>query len=84
MRRIRRDSVERGRQLSDILSQYERTVRPMHEAFVEPSKNVADIIVPGHDEDENMSLRRMELAMRVICNHLRMETTAIITNYNCG
>ena len=76
MRRIRRDSVERGRQLSDILSQYERTVRPMHDAFVEPSKRVADIIVPGHDEDENVSLRRMELAMKVICNHLRMETAA--------
>ena len=79
MRRIRRDSVERGRQLSDILSQYERTVGPMHDAFVEPSKRVADIIVPGHDEDENVSLRRMELAMKVICNHLRMETAATTT-----
>lgn len=62
--------------LSDILSQYESTVRPMHDAFVEPSKRAADIIVPGHDEDEEVSLKRMELAMRVICNHLRVETSA--------
>ncbi len=56
----------------------------MHDAFVEPSKRAADIIVPGHDEDEDVSLRRMELAMRVICNHLRMETTATTTTTTIG
>lgn len=45
-RRIRRDVEQRGRTLSSVLSQYEQTVRPMHEAFVEPSKKFAHITVP--------------------------------------
>ncbi|MBK5189663.1 MAG: uridine kinase, partial [Gemmatimonadaceae bacterium] len=36
----------RGRKLKDILDQYLSTVRPMHEEFVEPTKQFADIIVP--------------------------------------
>lgn len=73
MRRIQRDTVERKRTLPDILSQYTTTVRPMHELFVEPSKHNADLIVHGHDEDEVVSRKRMELAMKVVCNHLKME-----------
>ena len=46
IRRIGRDMRVRGRQLKDILDQYMRTVRPMHEEFVEPTKQFADIIVP--------------------------------------
>jgi uridine kinase len=46
IRRIRRDIRIRGRQLNDILDQYLATVRPMHEEFVEPTKQFADIIVP--------------------------------------
>jgi uridine kinase len=46
MRRLRRDIVERGRTVESVLSQYERTVRPMHYLFVEPSKRYADIIIP--------------------------------------
>jgi uridine kinase len=51
MRRIRRDMVERGRSIESILAQYERSVRPMHMQFVEPSKVLADIIIPrgGHN-----------------------------------
>lgn len=51
MRRIRRDMQERGRSIEGILRQYERTVRPMHLEFVEPSKREADIIIPrgGHN-----------------------------------
>lgn len=51
-RRIRRDVEERGRTLSSVLLQYEQSVKPMHEAFVEPSKRHAHIIVPegGHNE----------------------------------
>lgn len=50
-RRIRRDTMERGRSLESILEQYESTVRPMHLQFVEPSKREADIIIPhgGHN-----------------------------------
>ena len=46
MRRIRRDLEERGRTIEEVLSQYERTVRPMHLEFVEPSKRKADVIIP--------------------------------------
>ena len=46
IRRIRRDIEERGRSLNGVLAQYQRTVKPMHLEFVEPSKRWADIIIP--------------------------------------
>lgn len=46
MRRLRRDVIERGRTFERTLEQYERTIRPMHFEFVEPSKRHADIIIP--------------------------------------
>ena len=46
LRRILRDVSERGRTLESVINQYLSTVKPMHEAFVEPSKKYADIIVP--------------------------------------
>jgi len=46
IRRLRRDLEERGRTLESVIDQYERTVRPMHLKFVEPSKRYADIIIP--------------------------------------
>jgi len=46
MRRLRRDITERGRTFERTLEQYERTIRPMHFEFVEPSKRCADIIIP--------------------------------------
>jgi uridine kinase len=51
IRRIRRDTRKRGRQLDDILDQYQSTVQPMHLQFVEPSKRYADLIIPrgGHN-----------------------------------
>jgi uridine kinase len=45
-RRIRRDIEQRGRTFESIREQYYRTVRPMHQQFVEPSKRWADIILP--------------------------------------
>ena len=35
-----------GRSLESVLSQYQNTVKPMHELYVEPSKKFANIIVP--------------------------------------
>jgi len=46
IRRLRRDIVERGRELSSVIEQYLKTVRPMHLDFVEPSKRYADLIIP--------------------------------------
>ena len=45
-RRIKRDVNKRGRTLESVLSQYQNTVKPMHEMYVEPSKKYANIIVP--------------------------------------
>ncbi|MBR2042279.1 MAG: uridine kinase [Oscillospiraceae bacterium] len=44
-RRILRDMTERGRSIDSVLTQYQTTVKPMHEKFVEPSKKNADIII---------------------------------------
>ena len=46
IRRIVRDVKKRGRTLESVIAQYLLTVKPMHEAFVEPSKKRADIIIP--------------------------------------
>ncbi|MGH7493731.1 MAG: uridine kinase [bacterium] len=46
IRRLKRDTQERGRTMASVVEQYERTVRPMHLQFVEPSKRYADIIIP--------------------------------------
>ena len=45
-RRIKRDVNKRGRTLESVLTQYQNTVKPMHEKYVEPSKKYADIVVP--------------------------------------
>ena len=52
LRRIVRDVRDRGRSLDSVVNQYLSTVKPMHEAFVEPSKRRADIIIPegGHNQ----------------------------------
>jgi len=46
IRRIRRDTLERGRSIEGILDRYNETVKPMHLMFVEPSKRWADVIIP--------------------------------------
>ena len=47
IRRIRRDTQERGRDLQEVLHRYQTTLKPMHLEFIEPSKNEADLIVPN-------------------------------------
>jgi uridine kinase len=51
-RRLRRDLVDRGRDVESVLHQYVHTVRPMHLQFVEPSRQHADLIIPrgGHNQ----------------------------------
>ncbi len=46
IRRLERDIHERGRTADSVIAQYQRTVRPMHLEFVEPSKRYADVIIP--------------------------------------
>ena len=45
-RRMKRDVNKRGRSLESVITQYQQTVKPMHEKYVEPSKKHADIVVP--------------------------------------
>ncbi|HBG25104.1 MAG: uridine kinase [Bacteroidetes bacterium GWF2_41_61] len=49
---ITRDNIERGRTIEKVLERYEKTVKPMHLQFIEPSKRYADIIIPqgGHNQ----------------------------------
>lgn len=49
---ITRDNIERGRSIEKVLERYEKTVKPMHLQFIEPSKRYADIIIPqgGHNK----------------------------------
>lgn len=63
LRRLLRDVTERARSLDSVVSQYLNTVKPMHEAFVEPSKRKADIIVPNGGENGP--------ALEVLASHIR-------------
>ncbi|MBT1450417.1 uridine kinase [Glaciecola sp. XM2] len=51
MRRMLRDTQERGRSMVSVAAQYENTVKPMYHKFIEPSKTFADLIVPHGGEN---------------------------------
>jgi uridine kinase len=55
IRRLRRDISERGRDINEVLQRYQDTLKPMHEQFIEPSKNYADIIIP-HDKYNTVAI----------------------------
>jgi uridine kinase len=46
IRVLRRDSVERGRTIDDLIDRYQRIIKPMHNLHIEPTKAYADLIVP--------------------------------------
>ena len=52
LRRLRRDIEQRGRPCAQVHEQYTETVRPMHLAFVEPSKRFADLVVPEGGQNQ--------------------------------
>ncbi|CAI8160297.1 MAG: Uridine kinase [Polaribacter sp. SA4-10] len=47
IRRMKRDITERGRDINEVLNRYQDTLKPMHQQFIEPTKNFADIIIPN-------------------------------------
>ncbi len=47
IRRLKRDIAERGRDMDEVLSRYQNTLKPMHQQFIEPTKAYADIIIPN-------------------------------------
>ena len=65
-RRIKRDVNKRGRSLESVLTQYQTTVKPMHEKYVEPSKKYANIIVP----EGGKNLVALDMIMGRIKRHL--------------
>ena len=68
-RRIKRDVNKRGRTLESVLTQYQETVKPMHEKYVEPSKRFADIVVP----EGGKNLVALDMIMGRIVRHLTEE-----------
>lgn len=64
LRRILRDTQERGRTIESVIQQYRATVRPMYDQFVAPSRSRANLIVPWDGPDHNRS------AVTVLLNHL--------------
>ena len=66
-RRIKRDVNKRGRTLESVLTQYQTTVKPMHEKYVEPSKKFADIVVP----EGGKNLVALDMIMGRIQRHLK-------------
>ena len=48
IRRLKRDISERGRDIDEVLDRYQNTLKPMHQQFIEPMKEYADIIIPNN------------------------------------
>ncbi|WP_418603223.1 uridine kinase [Hwangdonia sp.] len=48
IRRLKRDISERGRDINEVLLRYQNTLKPMHDQFIEPMKEYADIIIPNN------------------------------------
>tara|TARA_B110000305_G_scaffold1732_1_gene1724 strand:+ start:101 stop:706 length:606 start_codon:yes stop_codon:yes gene_type:complete len=55
IRRLKRDITERGRDMNEVLSRYQTTLKPMHQEFIEPTKNFADLIIPN-DRYNNVAI----------------------------
>lgn len=55
IRRVRRDITERGRDIDEVLNRYQTTLKPMHQQFIEPTKNFADLIIPN-DRHNNVAI----------------------------
>ena len=65
-RRVKRDVNKRGRTLESVLTQYQQTVKPMYEKYVEPSKKYAHILVP----EGGKNAVALELIMNLIEKHI--------------
>ncbi|MEX6626261.1 uridine kinase [Tenacibaculum salmonis] len=66
IRRIRRDIKERGRDIDEVLSRYQDTLKPMHQQFIEPTKTYADIIIPN----DKYNTVAIDIVRTVISNRL--------------
>ena len=74
-RRIRRDVNKRGRSLESVLLQYQQTVKPMHEKYVEPSKRFAHIVIP----EGGKNMVALDMVIGRIQRHLKDVEEACVT-----
>ena len=65
-RRVKRDVNKRGRTLESVLNQYQETVKPMYEKYVEPSKKYAHILVP----EGGKNAVALDLVVNLIAKHI--------------
>ena len=70
-RRIKRDVNKRGRSIESVIEQYQQTVKPMHEKFVEPSKKYANLVVP----EGGKNTVALDMIVGRIQRHLSLEQT---------
>jgi len=65
IRRIRRDTMERGRTFESVIQQYTTSVRPMYNKYVKPSMSIADLVVP-----HGMNSRALECILSMLRHFL--------------
>lgn len=73
-RRLARDQKERGRSVDSVVEQFNKTVNPMHQQFVEPSKRNADIIISGEDKSEEN--------IRKVIQDIGQKSPSLLNNFN--
>jgi uridine kinase len=69
IRRLRRDVEERDRSMESVLTQYEQTVRPMYQQFIDPAKHFADLIVPMGGGNR-IAIDMIQAKIREMLNHV--------------
>lgn len=70
IRRLKRDIQERGRDMDEVLNRYQTTLKPMHQQFIEPSKEFADIIIPYNRHN----LVAVDVVQTIIKHQLKKDT----------
>jgi len=76
IRVIYRDITERGRTVNKVIERYEKTVKPMHEEFIEPTKRFADLIIP-QGGNNNIAI---DILTKYIENNLRLNHNSNLGN----
>ncbi len=69
---ISRDIIERGRSVSKVLERYDKTVKPMHLQFVEPSKKYADLIIPQGGNNEVAINILVDVILKTLFDHSKV------------
>jgi len=67
IRRLQRDIAERGRTVESVICQYEETVRPMYFRFVEPTRQYADLLIPGGGKN-TQAIERLTTRIKAMLN----------------